>query len=615
MRAAVHVADHVERNVVAREVRHALEDGAYWAWLVAVVAAAVVWVARDMPDPRTAGGAAAGMVLASALASWRAWRRALDVDERGPAAAAAFRRWLLLFGIAGAIIPAGVAAADHDRRGALVPLGAAFVVLVALAVVTIPFRARARLLARIRIGAAAVAGGDDVRVGRALWSGRHLARVHIAYPPDWAAHRATRRDDLAERVIYDLCGPPPTSPDEKIARPDYLTTFNHVYTRLEVTRVRSLPRRLAARDFGQASGRIVLGQTVADQADATLDGIPVALYDPVAHLLGVGATQHGKSSGVRAWAVDGLTHGAFPGGLWAVDGKGGGALAPLLGRERVHAVAHKPEEWRHVITEHVAPEVAHRYDEMLAWRSGRSTRRPDHPRSLLIIDELQQVLQACPDLAGPVDTLARQALEAGVILWVLTQRPDAKDAVPGAVRDQLVDRVTFGPLSGSGAKMAFDVSGDDWARAMGVAPIPGRALTWLGGRWRPVQVPWMPIPAAAPDAERLYPPHAPHSAAQGAAPPEPEPETPTPPRPRPAPKQTQTQTPKEKPKRSRTWPPPRPASPPPEPPAEPPAAPPIQQVDEILRDFGDEDGQGQEEPAAYDPTDPYAHRRRRRRRD
>jgi hypothetical protein len=247
----------------------------------------------------------------------------------------------------------------------------------------------------------------------------------------------------------------------------------------------------------------------------------------------------------------------------------------------------RTSRWRAVI-ESVAAEVATRYEEILAWRAGRADRAPHHPRALVIIDEIQQVTLACPDLLPIVDTLARQALEAGVRVWILTQRPDAKDAVPGAIRDQLVDRACFGPLSSAGAKMTFDMA-EDWHRALGVAPVPGRALTWLGGVWRTVQAPWLPIPADTPAVEPLYPPRASQGPATAPAPP-------SPPKPSPAPSGGQQDAAEPSPAA-------RPASGPTS----------LHEVAaEILRDYGDPP----ESPsAAYDPTDPYAGRRRRRRRD
>ncbi|RJL19282.1 hypothetical protein [Bailinhaonella thermotolerans] len=558
-------AARAERSPWWRETLHALRDGAYWAWLVAVVAAVAVWIGRGMPSPATAAAVAVAAPLGAGAAAARAWRLTTgrEAAERRAAAGAAWRRWLALYGVLAAVIPALAA-------GAVLPVLLAAAVLAELAVLTIPARARARLLARLRIGAAAVAGGEDVRVGRALWRGRRLLQVHVTYPATWAAHKSVRRDELVERLMWELCGPPPRTPAEAIARPDYLTGWNHIHTRLEVYRVPPLPRLVPARDWPRPPGALVLGVTTADLADlAADDGTPLALYRPAAHLLVVGATQHGKSSGVRAWAVDGLTHGLWPGGLWGADGKGSGSLAALIGRRGVHAIAHRPDEWREVIAGQVIPEVTRRYAEMLAWRSGQAPTRPHHPRALLILDEIQQILLACPDLADPLNTLARQALEAGVVIWVLTQRPDARDAVPGALRDQLVDRVTFGPLSGSGARMAFDIAGEDWHRALGVAPVPGRALSWLDGTWRTIQAPWLPIPADDPAADPLYPPRDP----AGPWPPRSSPDRPpTPPR-RPPDDSGD------------------PSGPPP--PRRPPASP----------------------SAAYDPADPHAHRRRRRRTD
>ncbi|MFE3454976.1 hypothetical protein ACFXJ8_39240 [Nonomuraea sp. NPDC059194] len=580
----VELADWAERNPWAREARHALRDGAYHAWLPATVAAVMVWIARGMPSPVTAAAAAGVAVVGAAAGGWRAARLATGADvERSTAAAQGVRRWLTLYAVLASVIPAVLV-------GALAPVLLAVVALVWLAVVTIPMRGRRRLLARLRIGAATVAGTDDVRVGRVLWGrdGRTLRQIHVVYPPEWAAHKSTRRDELVERMMWELCGPPPASPAQARVRPDYATAWDHVHTRLEVVRVAPLPRLLPARPWPRPAGAIVLGQTTPELADLLDDeGRPLALYRPNAHALIVGATQHGKSSGVRAWAADGLTHGVFPGGLWGVDGKGSGSLAPLADRQGVHTVAHEPDQWRAVIAGSVAPEVARRYAEMLAWRSGTASTKPTHPKALLILDEIQQVLLACPDLADTLNTLARQALEANVILWVLTQRPDAKDAVPGALRDQLVNRVTFGPLSSAGAKMAFDI-GDDWHKALGVAPIAGRALTWLEGSWRPLQAPWLPFPADHPDAEPLYPPRASRRPVGPSGPPGDDPAGPPPSAPLAA----------------------SPAVSNPAGAARPPA--PRKDVDAPAEPPVESSGEPSAR-AAYDPSDPYASRRRRRR--
>jgi len=307
MRAATLLATRAERNVWWREAVYAVQDGAYWAWLVAVVAAVTVWAARGLPSPTTAGAAAVVAPIGAGAGAWRAWRRYArnDPAERTVAARGAWRRWLTLYATAAALIPAVMV-------GAVLPVGLAVVALAELAILTIPVRGRRRLLARIRIGAAAVAGEEDVRVGRALWSGRHLDQIYIWVPVDWATHRQGRRDELVERSMWDVCGPPPRTPAEAIARPDYLSTWSHVHSRLEIQRVPSLPRLLPARDWGPRDV-IVLGQTTPDLADIAVDGVPLATYFPQAHALIVGATQHGKSSGVRAWAVDGLTHGIWPG--------------------------------------------------------------------------------------------------------------------------------------------------------------------------------------------------------------------------------------------------------------------------------------------------------------
>ncbi|MEU8347841.1 hypothetical protein AB0C74_39605 [Spirillospora sp. NPDC048832] len=525
MRPLAELADRAEGSPALRETRHALADGARWGWAVALVAAVAVWVSRGLPSPRTAAAALllapVGVLLAWSR-TWRRFGRAAGPDsaaDRRDAAAASARRWATGYAVAAVAIPAGYLVTARPLLGVLVVL-VVLAALAELAILTMPMRARARLLRRLRLGAAAVARTDDVRVGRALWSRTVLDRVHVTYPAEWGVQSEQRRDDLVERLMWEVCGPPPTTPAAatRAVRPDYAARFEHDHYRVVLERVPRLPRWVAARDWGQPRGALVLGQTHAEAADRVGDGVPLALHRPRAHMLITGGTQYGKSSSTRAWVVDGLTHGVWPGGVWIADGKGSGGMAPLIGRRGVHLVGHRPEEWGHVL-DAAAAEVAGRYAEMLDWRAGRLAERPRHPRALLVLDEIQQILMARPDLARTLDTLARQALESGVILWVITQRPDARDAIPGAIRDQLLHRAAFGPLSSAGAKMTFDISGE-WQRAMGVAPVPGRALMWIDGTWRTVQAPWLPIPADVPAVERLYPRRASATA---------------PPRPRPAP--------------------------------------------------------------------------------
>src|SRR5690606_35137328 len=157
----------------------------------------------------------------------------------------------------------------------------------------------------------------------------------------------------------------------------------------------------------------------------------------------------------------------------------------------------------------------------------------------------------------------------------------------------------------------FDLAGDDWHKALGVAPVPGRALTYIDGTWRLVQAPWLPIPSDRPDVEHLYPPRrgqgaqrAAESASAGPPPPS-DPYAsygppPPPYRPHETPAAPEAGTSPRRPRQPATWPPPPPA---PRRAAEDPTAP-GDPVEEILDDFG--------ESPEYDPG---TARRRRRRKD
>jgi hypothetical protein len=402
------------------------------------------------------------------------------------------------------------------------PWLSALVALVAVTAATAKWRARRRLVNRLRWDVAEVTGADtpmpdgtfqqlapaapeEIDLSRRKWRGRTLMQVHIRWPASFRASDPKRRDKLVQAVVWTLCGLEPDDPQDLATHPEYAMEWQHAGRLLIVRAVPPLSSYLPydPQWHEAVPDAIVVGQTQEEDADVIVSGVPLATYDPRNHLLIAGRTQYGKSTLARGMAVDALMKGLFPGGSMYLDCKGSGTFAALIGRQGVHDVAHDPQSWEEALT-FVVGVVEQRYEQLMLYRMGEGP-KPRLDRGLLVIDELQRLLVECAHLRPMVDQLARQALEAGWVLWVLTQRPDARDAIPGAVKEQLDDRISFGRLSTTAAGMVYDYA-PGYERATSTVPIRGRALTFLAGRWRSVQAPFLAIPVDDPRVEPFYPP-------------------------------------------------------------------------------------------------------------
>jgi DNA segregation ATPase FtsK/SpoIIIE-like protein len=102
--------------------------------------------------------------------------------------------------------------------------------------------------------------------------------------------------------------------------------------------------------------------------------------------------------------------------------------------------------------------------------------------------------------------ISRQVRAANGRLVVVTQRPDAEDAIPGAVRDMLEDRIILGFVSGTGARMVLEKDWQAVTDEYGQAPVPGRGLARITGRLVRIQGFRLDPPREHPELEQFYPP-------------------------------------------------------------------------------------------------------------
>ncbi|ONI77825.1 hypothetical protein ALI144C_30810 [Actinosynnema sp. ALI-1.44] len=135
-----------------------------------------------------------------------------------------------------------------------------------------------------------------------------------------------------------------------------------------------------------------------------------------------------------------------------------------------------------------------RYDEDAEYERG-NTGKPDFPRYLVVLDEVQGIRATLGknELDPILQQISRQIRASKGKLLLATQRPDAEDAIPGAVRD-----------------MTPFPAGD--RRASAVAYAVSRGATWIARgniqrsntstRRKPRQPTQQPKPGPAPSSQR-----------------------------------------------------------------------------------------------------------------
>jgi hypothetical protein len=378
---------------------------------------------------------------------------------------------------------------------------------VLLVVVTDRHRARTAHLRRVRqsitnILPATHTARDPrrIRVTGTRWQDRRtLVTATFRYPTSWAASVSTSRDKVTEAIDFML--------DTDTA--DYDTVWHPEGFAVTVTRHAVLPTLVAHRRWhtdpvtrDTTPALPVMGVTTPTRANPT--GVVTWQWDTHPFMLVVGQNNSGKTVFTRSLVTDALT---LPGvTVDIIDGKGEGDYAALSHRAGVTSVAHNPDEWMRTLTRvHAEAEDFHR--QVLAWRQGDGA-KPDMPHRVLVLDEVQRVVLADPSAADLLSDLARTARSTNFHLVIITQRPDVRDTIPGAVRDQLHIRVVFNRMSPEGARMAL---GPMWraaatSEAGAGRPLPkGRAVVLTDQTVIELQAPYLADPVEDPDAEQFLP--------------------------------------------------------------------------------------------------------------
>lgn len=372
------------------------------------------------------------------------------------------------------------------------------------------FRARRRTVAWLRASIARTTRVDPgyLRVGRSEWDGTRLTWCEIDHRGVIREEESAVRDRISAAASWSL---------RHLGR--YAVSWIPGTNAFEVAADPALPTHVAEQHWGELPG-IPIGTTDPDSADGVVDTIdattgdlvaslPVKLVNPrdsERHWLVIGGTGSGKSNFTRGFIARALRTGWFPGGVFIFDGKGGSDYIPFEGRVGVHCVARDPDEWAHYLPK-VSAMMRARYDEDAEYHRGHAE-RPAHPRYLVVLDEVQEIRNTLgkPQVDPFLQQISRQLRASNGRLMVVTQRPDTEDAIPGAVRDMLEDRIILGFVSATGARMVLD---RDWQTVVdeyGVEPVPGRGMARIGGKLTRIQSFRLDLPREHPELEQFYPP-------------------------------------------------------------------------------------------------------------
>lgn len=370
------------------------------------------------------------------------------------------------------------------------------------------WRTRRRVAAWILAGVANAARIDpsSLRLRRPRWTDQRLDAAEVVYTNALRDGDSSVRERIGEVVSWRL-------------RHSGTYEINWLPSgeAFELRRAASLPDHVM--DQLWPEGLTGLPIAITDDRDADLiiekrenkgkivSRLPVRLWTPDAerHLLVIGGTGAGKTEFVRRLVAVCLRIGLFPGGAFILDGKSSAGYACFVGREGVHMVAREPHEWLAGLVE-VSGIMKARYDAQWNYRLGHGP-KPDMPRLALILEECQEIrAQLGADADRFYSQLGRQCREAQITLILVTQRPDVKDAIPGAVRDMLEDRIVLGFVSQKGAQMALEEHWHDAVDNYGEQMPPGRGVARLAGKYSRIQGFYAGDPIDRPEAEELFPP-------------------------------------------------------------------------------------------------------------
>jgi hypothetical protein len=300
----------------------------------------------------------------------------------------------------------------------------------------------------------------------------------------------------------------------------YTITWPPGVNTFEITAEPALPDAVDEQHWPRDLPGIPIGVTDTDHADGVIDvcdavngdvlhSLPVLLAHPgdsQRHYLVVGGTGAGKSNFTRGFIARALRLGWFPGGCFIFDGKAGSDYIVFEDREGIRCVAREPADWERNLAE-VSAMMRARYHEDAAYHRGQRG-KPELPRWLVVLDEVQEIRsQLGKKLLDPfLQQISRQVRAANGRLMVVTQRPDTEDAIPGAVRDMLEERIILGFVSATGARMVLDKDWQAVTDEYGQAPVPGRGVARITGHLVRLQSFRLDLPREHPELEPFYPP-------------------------------------------------------------------------------------------------------------
>jgi hypothetical protein len=383
----------------------------------------------------------------------------------------------------------------------------------AIAAVTDDVRARRRLLAWVRRAVARAVRVDpaELHTRRAEWDGRRLAWAEFDTGGLVRVEDAAVRDRVAGAVSWSLRH----AGGYAVEWPPGVNTF-------EITADPALPAAVDEQHWPPGLPGIPIGVTDTAHADGVIDvcdavtgdvlrSLPVLLVHPgdsQRHYLIVGGTGAGKSNFTRGFIARAMRLGWFPGGCFIFDGKAGSDYIVFEGREGIHCVAREPEEWEQNMAA-VSAMMRSRYDEDAAYHRGQRG-KPELPKWLVVLEEIQEIRTVLGrKVVDPfLQQISRQIRASNGRLVIVTQRPDADDAIPGAVRDMLEERIILGFVSGTGARMVLDKDWQAVTDEYGQAAVPGRGMARITGRLVRLQSFRLDLPREHPELEAFYPPKA-----------------------------------------------------------------------------------------------------------
>ncbi|MGH3737266.1 MAG: hypothetical protein ACRDT6_16865 [Micromonosporaceae bacterium] len=367
----------------------------------------------------------------------------------------------------------------------------AAVLAVLLIAATSTLRARARTCRWLVIGLASPdsrSAREPVdmgwQVGETSWRGRDLTYAEVWHPADLRAYDEPARARVERAVRWALrhAG-------------EYEVEWPPAARAIIVRRSTEepLPDSFNDRPWPDELPGVLLGVTSEARATARVqfssedypedNGQPVDVltWDPEAErdLLIAGVKGSGKTTLMRGIVARSIVAGVIR-DWYILDGKSGADYAVFEGRRGVRAVGRDPATWDRTLRE-VIEIMESRYELAYQYESGKLADPPDMPRFGLLVDELTNIRDelGAQVFDGYMRKLTRMLRAARGTIVAGTQRPDVKEALPGAARDQFEDRIACGWLqpyrrrNDAGRRLALHHRRRR-RRARGTAPRPGR---------------------------------------------------------------------------------------------------------------------------------------------